>query len=50
MVEWLLSFVMMLMVMAVATDERVASGLAEIAVGLAFGICALTGDLSPAHK
>jgi aquaporin Z len=42
-VEWLLSFVLMLVVMAVATDQRVASGFAGIAVGLTVGFCAMTG-------
>lgn len=42
-VEWLLSFVLMLVIMAVATDERVAPGFAGIAVGLTVGFCALAG-------
>ncbi|HEX7243579.1 MAG TPA: MIP family channel protein [Longimicrobiaceae bacterium] len=42
-VEWLLSFVLMLVVMAVATDERVAPGFAGIAVGLTVGFCAMMG-------
>jgi aquaporin Z len=42
-VEWLLSFVLMLVIMAVATDNRVPSGFAAIAVGLTVGFCALTG-------
>ncbi|MET0395213.1 MAG: MIP/aquaporin family protein [Longimicrobiaceae bacterium] len=42
-VEWLLSFVLMLVVMAVATDERVASGFAGLAVGLTVGFCAMMG-------
>ena len=42
-VEWLLSFVLMLVVMAVATDERVSSGFAGIAVGLTVGFCAMMG-------
>jgi aquaporin Z len=42
-VEWLLSFVLMLVVMAVATDPRAASGFAGIAVGLTVGFCAMTG-------
>lgn len=42
-VEWLLSFVLMLVIMAVATDERVASGFAGIAVGLTVGFCAMAG-------
>jgi aquaporin Z len=42
-VEWLLSFALMFVIMAVATDERVADGFAAIAVGLTVGFCALTG-------
>jgi MIP family channel proteins len=42
-VEWLLSFVLMFVIMAVATDERVADGFAAIAVGLTVGFCALVG-------
>jgi MIP family channel proteins len=42
-IEWLLSFVLMLVIMAVATDERVADGFAAIAVGLAVGFCAMMG-------
>jgi len=42
-VEWLLSFVLMLVIMAVATDDRVAPGFAPLAVGLTVGFCALTG-------
>lgn len=42
-IEWLLSFVLMLVIMAVATDERVASGFAGIAVGLTVGFCAMMG-------
>lgn len=42
-IEWLLSFVLMFVIMAVATDERVADGFAAIAVGLTVGFCALTG-------
>ncbi len=41
--EWLLSFVLMFVIMAVATDERVADGFAAIAVGLTVGFCALVG-------
>jgi MIP family channel proteins len=41
-IEWLLSFVLMLVIMAVATDERVAPGFAPLAVGLTVGFCALT--------
>ncbi len=42
-VEWLLSFVLMLVIMAVATDERVSSGFAGLAVGLTVGFCAMMG-------
>ncbi|HMA04229.1 MAG TPA: MIP family channel protein, partial [Gemmatimonadaceae bacterium] len=42
-IEWLLSFALMLVIMAVATDERVPSGFAALAVGLTVGFCALMG-------
>jgi aquaporin Z len=42
-VEWLLSFALMLVIMAVATDERVSDGFAPIAVGLTVGFCAMMG-------
>lgn len=42
-VEWVMSFGLMLVVMAVATDERVASGFAGIAVGLTVGFEAMAG-------
>lgn len=42
-VEWVLSFGLMMVVMAVATDERVASGFAGIAVGLTVGFEAMVG-------
>ena len=42
-IEWLLSFALMFVIMAVATDERVASGFAAIAVGLTVGFCAMMG-------
>ncbi len=42
-VEWLLSFALMFVIMAVATDERVANGFGGIAVGLTVGFCALMG-------
>ena len=42
-VEWLLSFALMFVVMALATDERVADGFAALAVGLTVGFCALVG-------
>jgi aquaporin Z len=47
-VEWLLSFSLMLVIMAVATDERVADGFAAVAVGLTVGFCALLGPLTGA--
>ena len=42
-IEWVLSFGLMLVVMAVATDERVAGGFAGIAVGLTVGFEAMAG-------
>jgi aquaporin Z len=42
-IEWLLSFALMFVIMAVATDERAARGSAALAVGLTVGFCALTG-------
>jgi MIP family channel proteins len=42
-VEWLLSFVLMLVIASVATDERVAEGFAGIAVGLTVGFDAMMG-------
>ena len=45
-VEGLFSFVLMLVIMAVATDERVASGFSALAVGLTVGFCALLGALT----
>ena len=42
-IEWLLSFALMFVIMAVATDERVANGFAAIAVGLTVGFCAMMG-------
>ncbi|HEU5219983.1 MAG TPA: MIP family channel protein [Gemmatimonadales bacterium] len=47
-VEWLFSFVLMLVIMAVATDSRVADGFAGLAVGLTVGFCALLGALTGA--
>ena len=41
--EWLFSFALMFVIMAVATDERVPQGFAGIAVGLTVGFCALVG-------
>lgn len=42
-VEFLLSFALMLVIMAVATDARVTDGFAPIAVGLTVGFCAMVG-------
>jgi aquaporin Z len=42
-VEWLLSFALMFVIMAVATDERVADGFAAIGIGLTVGFCAMMG-------
>jgi aquaporin NIP len=42
-IEWLLSFALMFVIMAVATDERVVDGFAALAVGLTVGFCALMG-------
>lgn len=42
-VEVLLSFALMFVIMAVATDERVADGFAGLAVGLTVGFCAMMG-------
>lgn len=42
-IEWLLSFALMFVIMAVATDDRVADGFAAVAVGLTVGFCALMG-------
>jgi MIP family channel proteins len=42
-VEWLLSFALMFVIMAVATDDRVAGGSAALAVGFTVGFCALLG-------
>jgi aquaporin Z len=47
-VEWLFSFALMMVIMAVATDERVPAGFAGIAVGLTVGFCALLGALTGA--
>jgi len=47
-VEFLFSFVLMLVIMAVATDSRVADGFAGLAVGLTVGFCALLGPLTGA--
>ena len=42
-IEWLLSFALMLVIAAVATDERVAGGFGAIAIGLTVGFCAMMG-------
>jgi MIP family channel proteins len=42
-IEFLLSFSLMFVIMAVATDERVADGFAGLAVGLTVGFCAMMG-------
>jgi MIP family channel proteins len=42
-VEWLLSFILMLVIMAVATDDDMAPGVAAMAIGLAVGCCAIMG-------
>lgn len=42
-VEWLLSFVLMFVIVSVATDERVVPGFAPIPVGLAVGLGVLVG-------
>ncbi len=42
-VEWLLSFALMFVIMAVATDDRVADGFAGLAVGLTVGFGAMMG-------
>lgn len=41
--ELAMSFALMFVIMAVATDDRVAGGTAAIAVGFTVGFCALTG-------
>jgi MIP family channel proteins len=45
-VEWLFSFALMFVIMAVATDDRIADGMAAVAVGLTVGFCALLGPLT----
>jgi MIP family channel proteins len=44
--EWVLSFGLMLVIAAVATDRRVPDGIAAVAVGLTVGFCALLGPLT----
>ncbi len=41
--ELVMSFALMFVIMAVATDDRVAGGTAALAVGFTVGFCALTG-------
>jgi aquaporin Z len=41
--EAVMSFALMFVIMAVATDDRVAGGTAALAVGFTVGLCALTG-------
>ncbi|MEP7088067.1 MAG: aquaporin, partial [Gemmatimonadota bacterium] len=41
--EWLMSFALMLVIIAAATDARVAHGFAAAAIGLTVGVCALVG-------
>ena len=41
--ELAMSFALMFVIMAVATDDRVAGGTAALAVGFTVGFCALTG-------
>jgi aquaporin NIP len=41
--EWLLSFALMFVIMAAATDERAAGGPGALVVGLTVGLCALVG-------
>lgn len=45
-IEWLFSLGLMLVIMAVATDSRVADGFAGVAVGLTVGFCALLGAMT----
>ena len=42
-IEWILSFALMFVIMAVATTERVTFGSASLAVGLTVGFCAFVG-------
>ena len=42
-VEWLLSFVLMFVIIAAATDERAPTGFAGVAVGLTAGFDAMMG-------
>lgn len=45
-IEFLFSFLLMLVIMAVATDRRVIGGVAGLAVGLTVGCCALLGPMT----
>ena len=45
-IETLFSFVLMFVIMAVATDDRVVDGFAALAVGLTVGFCALLGPMT----
>ena len=45
-VEFLLSFALMLVIMAVATDSRAVGGMAGLAVGFTVAFCALLGPLT----
>lgn len=55
-IEWVLSFLLMLVIMAVATDDRVAPGFAAIAIGVTVGCGALMsgpltgGSFNPARS
>ena len=42
-IEWILSFALMFVIMAVATTDRVTPGSAALAVGLTVGFCAFIG-------
>jgi aquaporin Z len=42
-VEWTLSLMLMLVIMAAATDDRVTEGSAAVVVGATVGLCALVG-------
>ncbi len=47
-IEWIFSFGLMLVIMSVATGNRVEDGFAGLAVGLTVGFCALLGPLTGA--
>lgn len=42
-IEFLLSFALMFVIMAIASDERVSHGVGALAIGLTVGFCALVG-------